>query len=37
MSGISKVFENLKAHGKAGLIGYVMGGDPEPMLHSENS
>jgi tryptophan synthase alpha chain len=30
MSGISKVFENLKAQGKAALIGYVMGGDPEP-------
>jgi tryptophan synthase alpha chain len=30
MSGISRVFENLKAQGKAALIGYVMGGDPEP-------
>jgi tryptophan synthase alpha chain len=30
MSGISKVFENLKTQGKAALICYVMGGDPEP-------
>jgi tryptophan synthase alpha chain len=30
MSGISKVFENLKAQGKSALIGYIMGGDPEP-------
>jgi tryptophan synthase alpha chain len=30
MSGISKVFKNLKVHGKAALIGYVMGGDPKP-------
>jgi tryptophan synthase alpha chain len=30
MSTISKVFEKLKAQGNGALIGYVMGGDPQP-------
>jgi tryptophan synthase alpha chain len=30
MSNISKVFEKLKANGNGALIGYVMGGDPQP-------
>jgi tryptophan synthase alpha chain len=30
MSAISKVFKNLKTHGNGALIGYVMGGDPQP-------
>ncbi len=30
MSNISKVFEKLNASGNGALIGYVMGGDPQP-------
>ncbi len=32
MSGLSKVFRKLKAQNEGALIGYVMGGDPEPVL-----
>jgi tryptophan synthase alpha chain len=32
MSGISKVFQKLKAEGDGALVGYVTGGDPEPRL-----